>query len=286
MDHHLKEILKPFLSPNAHVLDYSLQERKESGKGEICEVLVAYEWRGDHYVVVLNHDQSDWRVIGTIDGTGNSFSYFHQPSENVLKIGWEEAGAIHYEKKGRGYEICNIVRDDCTYQPFDNQSGIDFSALTYVCSETKRDPRLEAAIEKEFDVKLSEVNIRYFYNKIDLNDDGIEEVFVYLVGPFVCGTGGCSAVLFGQKEGEYLPLSRFSLVRNPVIVTNTVTNGYRDLIMYVAGGGIESFFARLSYDGSTYPLNPSVQPKVEAGTKVEGVAIVADDLAENPGIGR
>ncbi len=104
------------------------------------------------------------------------------------------------------------------------------------------------------------------------------------MGPFVCGTGGCSAVIFKVENGEYKTLSRFSLVRNPVIISNSKTNGYKDIIMYVAGGGIESFFANLKYNGTTYPLNPSIEPKLELGTKVEGIAILSDDISKSLGI--
>ena len=54
--------------------------------------------------------------------------------------------------------------------------------------------------------------------------------------------------------------------------------------MYVSGGGIESFFARIKYDGMTYPSNPSIQPKIMPGTKLEGIGIIADDISGNLGI--
>ena len=73
MDHNIQGVLKPLLSPNAHVLDCQRVDLKGLG---VFEVLVAYEWRGHHYVVVLNNDQSEWRVVGTIDGSGDTFSCF------------------------------------------------------------------------------------------------------------------------------------------------------------------------------------------------------------------
>lgn len=161
---------------------------------------------------------------------------------------------------------------------------MEFSAINYIPSETKRDIFLEKALIKEFDLEQGLDNTRYYYNKVDLNDDGISEIFAFVVGSFVCGTGGCSAVIFKHENGEYKLLSRFSLVRNPIIISNKKTNGYRDIIMKVSGGGIESFFAELKYDGKTYPSNPSVQPKIKPGTKVEGEAIIADDISKYLGI--
>ncbi|REJ09874.1 hypothetical protein [Halobacillus trueperi] len=221
----------------------------------------------------------------------DSSTYWYYLADAQIRTGRKQeayksitrALAFEYPYPSRD-KLLILRRNLCDIEPFSNQKGIDFSSLTYVCSETERDLKLEAAIEKEYNFKLSEENIRYYYNRIDLNNDGDKEVFVFLVGPFVCGTGGCSAVILKENEGEYQVLSRFSLVRNPVIVSKTTTNGYRDLVMYVAGGGIEDFFAQVKFDGKTYPLNPSVQRKVAPGTKVEGGAIVADDLAKSKGI--
>jgi len=98
------------------------------------------------------------------------------------------------------------------------------------------------------------------------------------------GTGGCSSAIFKQENGEYRLLSRFSLVNNPIIISNKKTKGYKDIIMYVSGGGIESFFAQIKYDGTTYPSNPSIEPKINVGTKLEGIAIIADDITKNSGI--
>jgi len=181
-------------------------------------------------------------------------------------------------------ELLSLKNQILQHRLYPNQLGIDFSSVKPINSETKRDTKLEEAIRKEFDLNQDVGNVRYYYNKVDLNEDGIPEVFVYLVGPFVCGTGGCSGVIFKQENGEYNVLSRFSLVNNPVIISNNKTNGYKDIIMYISGGGIKSFFSRIKYDGKTYPINPSTQPKVESGTKVDGIAIIADDIAKIQGI--
>lgn len=160
--------------------------------------------------------------------------------------------------------------------------GLD--SIKYIYSETEKDMKLEKSLIKVFDLEQYEDNLRYYYNKVDLNEDGNPEIFAYVVGLPVCGTGGCSAVIFKQENEEYTLLSQFTLVNNPVIISNSKTKGYRDIIMHVSGGGIESFFAWIKYDGTTYPSNPSIQPKVMPGTKVEGIAIIADDITKNPGI--
>lgn len=162
---------------------------------------------------------------------------------------------------------------------------IDFSNVTYEVSQLDRDVKLEDAITKtlKYDKETNGV-IRYYYNKVDLNGDQKPETFVYLVGPYVSGSGGSTAMIFEDSEAGYKLVSRFSLVRNPIIVSDNMTEGWNNLIMPVSGGGIEPFYAQMKFDGNKYPGNPSVQPKIEEGTVVKGKAIIADDISKNPGI--
>ncbi|MGK0465754.1 hypothetical protein [Clostridium sp.] len=163
-----------------------------------------------------------------------------------------------------------LKKQICENRQFSDEYGIDFSSIKYIPSETEKDMHLEQAIVKAFDLVQEQGNVRYYYNKVDLNEDGNPEIFVYLVGPSVCGTGGCSAAILKKENEEYTLLSEFSLVNNPIIISNKKTNGYKDIVMYVSGGGIESFFALMQYNGATYPRNPSIQPKIEPGTNLDG----------------
>lgn len=258
---YLMDVITRFMPPFSKFIFYEKPFRRPAlgmadidGDG-IVEIVGAYNWQGQNYLIVLKYYNGTWQVIDTIKGMGPS-------REELVRI-WHRL---------------------CEFQPFVNRSGIDLSSIKYICSETKRDIKLERALIKEFELDSYQDNVRYYYNKVDLNGDGIDEIFVYLVGPSMCGTGGCSGAVFKQGGQEYSLLSKFSLVNNPVIISNSKTKGYRDIVMNVYGGGIESFFALLKYNGITYPSNPSIQPKLKAWTKVEGIAIVADDIAKNPGI--
>jgi hypothetical protein len=173
---------------------------------------------------------------------------------------------------------------DEIFSNFKNLNSIDFTDINYFASETKRDEKLEEAFAEIYHLEQWRDEIRYYYNRIDLNGDKRQEIFVLLVGRMVCGSGGCSALIFEDKNGEYDLVSRFSLVNNPIIISNTTTNGWKDIIIPVAGGGIKSFFAQMKFDGDSYPLNPSVQPEVKADKKVRGKAIISDDLSKSPGI--
>lgn len=267
---YLLDTIKKFLPPMAKIVVLEAPYKRPAvemvdldGDG-VLELVGAYYWQGENYIVVLKYYYNDWYVADTIKGKGYNITYF---------------GAAPIAN-GIGNNLIQILQ----HRTFSNQNEIDFSSIKYIYSETEKDMKLEKALVKAFELEQYEDNVRYYYNKVDLNEDGNPEIFTYLVGSPVCGTGGCSGAIFKQENGEYKLLSTFSLVNNPVIVSNIKTNGYRDIIMHVFGGGIESFFARVKYDGTTYPSNPSIQPKVEQGTKVDGIAIIADDITKNPGL--
>ncbi|HSF14369.1 MAG TPA: hypothetical protein VLK65_02320 [Vicinamibacteria bacterium] len=59
---------------------------------------------------------------------------------------------------------------------------------------------------------------RYVYGRVDLNGDGNDEVVVYLMGPFFCGTEGCDLLLFTEADGHSL-VSGFPISRTPVTVS-------------------------------------------------------------------
>lgn len=113
---------------------------------------------------------------------------------------------------------------------------------------------------------------RYFDATVDLNGDGQHEVVTYVAGPMVCGTGGCPVFVFTPRETGLMLVSRLTVVQAPVRVAATSTNGWRDLVVGIGGGGIESGNALLRYDGKTYPSNPTVSPAEPVasldGTKV------------------
>lgn len=160
---------------------------------------------------------------------------------------------------------------------------IDFSKVEYQSSETERDEKLEKTIidyleyNKDEDGKLI-----YYYNNIDLNGDEKEEIFVYLMGQYVSGTGGSTSLIIDQENYEVI--SNFTLVQNPIIISSETTNGWNDIIMQVYGGGAEYSFVKIAFDGESYPSNPSIAPKLEEKEVIEGVAIISNPVSIEDGL--
>jgi hypothetical protein len=116
---------------------------------------------------------------------------------------------------------------------------------------------------------------RYFSGFVDLNDDGTEEVVVYLVGDGWCGSSGCTTLIVAPRGSSYKVVTKITITRPPVRVLTTKSNGWHDIAAQVQGGGIiRAYEAKLSFDGRTYPRNPSTPPARRLVGKVAGEVVV------------
>lgn len=122
---------------------------------------------------------------------------------------------------------------------------------------TERD--LVAAIRAEVG---DDPEIHYSSADVDLNGDGRQEAVVYVLGPRICGTGGCPMLVFSRdKKGGFRLVSYTELTRPPIRVARSRTHGWKDLIVFVAGGGIlEGYDMLLPFDGKSYPESPFLPP--------------------------
>ncbi len=101
---------------------------------------------------------------------------------------------------------------------------------------------------------------RHFDAQVDLNGDGTPEAISYVAGPMVCGTGGCPLLVFAAGPDGYRLVSRSSVVQPPVRLAPRSSNGWRNLVVGIGGGGLAAGNAELKFDGKTYPVNPTVPP--------------------------
>lgn len=159
--------------------------------------------------------------------------------------------------------------------------------VTFYGSELTENPELEKAIIKEIDFpgKEDAEATRYYYNYVDLNDDGNHEVFVQLVGPYTSDSSGDTGLLFTLSDGGYQLLQKFTSVTNPILISNQTTNGWHDLVMNIIGTGTKPGRIILQYDGKAYP-DPSDAPTMKDDVQVGGAAIISDDIASDLENGR
>lgn len=123
-----------------------------------------------------------------------------------------------------------------------------------------------------------EAEMRYFKGTTDLNGDGSPEVIAHVVGLGVCGTGGCPTVVLSPDKNGYRVVTKISITHPPIQVSSKRTNGWRNLLVYVSGGGIyKGYVAELQFDGTTYPENPTVSLAKHA-TDIMGAETLISDF--------
>jgi hypothetical protein len=118
---------------------------------------------------------------------------------------------------------------------------------------------------------------RYFDANVDLNGDGTPEAIAYIAGPMVCGTGGCPLFVFAAGPDGYRLVSRLSVVQLPVRLAPRSSNGWRNLVVGIGGGGLAAGNAELKFDGKTYPANPTVPP-AEPMTDLAGSEVLIPEF--------
>jgi len=111
--------------------------------------------------------------------------------------------------------------------------------------------QLRSDLEKNIVDSLSR---KFIFFEYDLNDDGNKEIFVGLIGPYFCGSGGCTTYLL-DNQGNVI--TKFSVSRD-IVIDNKKTNGFKDLFIYSGGK-----FRIVKFDGKEYPSNPSTLPALK-----------------------
>ena len=145
----------------------------------------------------------------------------------------------------------------------------------YVSAQAKLDPAIENQLRTMYSEDDGEV--RYFAKSFDLNGDGTPEVIVHAVGPDVCGTGGCETHIFAKLGARYKLISTIGLSRPLVIAARARSHGWRNLIVFVAGGGnLPGYYAELQFNGKTYPDNPTIKPAKWILGKPRGTVLIKD----------
>jgi hypothetical protein len=110
-------------------------------------------------------------------------------------------------------------------------------------------------------------NSQYEFTRIDLDGDGRREGIVMMKNPhqFWCGIYGCRMAVFRASNNGFTLLSEIAPVRGPLTVSQTRTNGWRDILVLVDGRtGWERKQVALQFDGSKYPAQPAFLPAMVA----------------------
>ena len=154
---------------------------------------------------------------------------------------------------------------------------------TELClSQTEPLPELAERIGEIYQIPEEEWgDTRYYYEYVDLNDDGVEEILAVVIGMYTSGSGGDSALLV-QPAGGMNVTQRFTLVRMPILISDQKTDGAHDLIVLRSGGGSEPAYVRLTCTDGIYS-NPADGEVLESLEGITGRAILCDDVMAEDG---
>ena len=130
---------------------------------------------------------------------------------------------------------------------------------------------------------------RYTVALADLNGDNRPEALIYAMASAdgggqanLCGSGGCDLYVLSLTPTGFREVTNISIARPPIRVLPTVSHGWHDLGVLVAGGGVVSGYeARLRFDGKGYPANPSVPPAIRLKAP-SGKQVIGEDAGRMP----
>ena len=207
-----------------------------------------------------NRAMGSWRVEPSTDPGNGGFRFGPLASTKALcpapSLGEPLARQLPYV---RGY----LLRDGRLNLSLLADGGILIwepragSGTTY---SNRPDPALEAAIlaaSPDLRRPLGSAaggmgRISYVHARTDLDGDGRQDVLVYLMGPYVCGTGGCTLQVFRQEARGYRLVTSFPTSRLPVIIPAAGRSRWRDLWRLQSGGGAPATWVREVFDGRGY----------------------------------
>ena len=125
---------------------------------------------------------------------------------------------------------------------------------------------------------------KYYYNYVDLDNDGTNEIFAVLLGSFVSGSGGNSALWCEERDGTMQIRQAFTLVNTPILVTEDVIDvpngGAKGLLLQRSGGGGETEIVQLTCHNGVF-LNVADAEPVDNIEDVRGTAIICNDLVDD-----
>ena len=207
-----------------------------------------------------NRATGPWRVEPSSDPGNGGFRFGPRASTKALcpspSLGEPLARQLPYV---RGY----LLRDGRLNLSLLADGGIliwEPRAGMGTTYSNRPDPALEAAIlavSPDLRRPLGSAaggmgRISYVHARTDLDGDGRQDVLVYLMGPYVCGTGGCTLQVFRQEARGYRLVTSFPTSRLPVIIPAAGRSRWRDLWRRQSGGGAPATWVREVFDGRGY----------------------------------
>lgn len=103
---------------------------------------------------------------------------------------------------------------------------------------------------------------RFQYVRTDLDADGLRDALVLMNAPYGtwCDLYGCTLYVMKARADGFDYISQIRPVRTPLLISDTRTQGWRDLVLRIDGRWSQTHDVALRFDGAAYPSAPEAQP--------------------------
>ncbi len=149
-------------------------------------------------------------------------------------------------------------------------------------SEREKNTDIEKLIMDTFEITDDiKKDTKYYYNYVDLNNDGSAELIAYVIGPSTTGTGGSSILIAEKQDDNWNVKQTLNLISQPIIISDNLENGMKEIIVSNSDSedGKEPYI-KLKYTADGYQsLNEG--EFISNLDDIKGVQIISDDLAED-----
>ncbi len=126
---------------------------------------------------------------------------------------------------------------------------------------------------------------RYYYNYVDLNDDGVDEIFAFVIGEYTEVSYGDPALILWEEGETFGVVESFEGIQTPVTISDQLTNGWHDIIYREYGLGAEDGYriCRFNPEGGYQTELSEVVDELEP---MGGTQILSNNLIDDMDQGR
>ncbi|MFN3019103.1 COG3650 family protein [Vibrio coralliilyticus] len=216
---------------------------------------------------------SQVQVVGThLQGQPLTSERLYTEKDHTLTAKQEKVGSVVYDIAEGGLTLYKAGNAHSSQQTVADSNKVP--------SSDEFNPQVDQALRDYFKgEKQDPTGTRYRWLTYDLNGDGNKELLAQLDW---CGSGGCTLLIFDNVEQKWQFNSRITLVQTPLNLGTKSHQNWRDLVMFVSGGGAVPNQHTLQFNGTHYPLNPSVAP-VANYDEISPVQLFSDGLTPHQG---
>lgn len=154
--------------------------------------------------------------------------------------------------------------------------------LEVIYSEGEENPALATFLQSYFMIPQEyQEESRYYYNYVDLDEDGEEEIVALVVSDAVSDSTGETVLLLEKEADSFCVIDAIHSIRTPVIICDNMTNGWHDIIFHTYGGGMEAGYYICHYSMSGIYSSEENEFREEIDATASGRQILSNNLIDD-----